>query len=442
MSLNPVRPDAAPGNEQSATPPARLAFISEHASPLAAPGSIDYGGQHVYVANLARELALAGARIDIFTRRDAPGQKQLVQLCEGVRVVHVPAGPPRYVPKEQLLPWMPHFARFVTRFARRQALPYDLVHANFFMSGMVAQQLKLALGIPYVITFHGLGRVRRLAQGALDAFPPERSQIETALMRQADRIVAECTQDRLDMEQLYGAAPERITIAPCGFDPAELWPVPRTAARAQLGLPPGRFTVLQLGRMVPRKGVDTVLQGLALLRERHGVDAELVVAGSGQTALDVAGDPELVRLGALAQQLGIGDSVHFVGQQPRAALRLWYSAADVFVTTPWYEAFGITPVEAMACARPVIGSEVGGIKSTVVDGLTGFLIPSRDPRALAERLAQLHADPALALRMGEAGLRRAYRHYTWRAVAQQVAAVYAAVLEQSRSPAASGIATI
>ena len=442
MKMNTMRLNEQPARAQSGALPARLAFISEHASPLAPPGSIDCGGQNVYVANLARELALLGARIDIFTRRDAPGQRQLVQVCEGVRVVHVPAGPPRYVPKEQLLPWMSHFARFVTRFARRQALPYDIVHANFFMSGMVAQQLKLALGIPYVITFHALGQVRRLAQGAADAFPPERSRIEAALMRQADRIIAECAQDRLDMEQLYGAAPERITIAPCGFDPAELWPVPRAAARAQLGLPPGRFTVLQLGRMVPRKGVDTVIQGLALLRERHGVDAELLVAGGGQAGLDAASDPELARLGTLAQQLGIGGQVRFVGQQPRAALRLWYGAADVFVTTPWYEPFGITPVEAMACARPVIGSEVGGIKSTVVDGLTGFLIPSRDPRALAERLAQLHADPALALRMGEAGLRRAYRHYTWRAVAQQAAAVYAAVLDESRSPAASGITTL
>ena len=428
-----VQSEAPPG-----TPPGRIALISEHASPLAAPGSIDCGGQNVYVANLARELALAGAHVDIFTRRDAPGQKQLVQFCERVRVVHVPAGPARYVPKEQLLPWMPHFARFVTRFARRQALPYDIAHANFFMSGMVAQQLKLALGIPYVITFHTLGQVRRLAQGALDAFPPERTRIETALMRQADRIIAECAQDRLDMEHLYGAAPERITIAPCGFDPGELWPVPRAAARAQLGLPPGRFVVLQLGRMVPRKGVDTVIQGLALLRERHGVDAELVVAGGGQAG----DDPELTRLAQLTHQLGLDGQVRFVGQQPRAALRLWYGAADVFVTTPWYEPFGITPVEAMACARPVIGSEVGGIKSTVVDGLTGFLIPSRDPRALAERLAQLHADPALALRMGEAGLQRAYRHYTWRAVAQQAAAIYAAVLDETRTDSASGITTL
>jgi len=416
--------------------PAHLALISEHAAPLSAPGKAEHAGQDVYVASLAHELALAGMHVDIFTRRNAPAQKQVVPLGDKVRVIHVPAGPPYPLPKEQLLPYMDRFARFVIRFARRLPAPYDIVHANFFMSGMVAQQLKLALGIPYVITFHALGAARR--QGTFDAFPPERSRIESALMREADRVIAQCAQERLDMEQLYGADPQRITVAPRGFDPNELWPLPRLAARAQLGLAPGRFTVLHLGRLAPRKGIDTALQGLAMLRERHRIDADLVVVGADDGREDRGEGAELARLKGLAHQLDIGAHVRFVGQQPRAALRLWYGAADVFVSMPWYEPFGITPVEAMACARPVIGAEVGGIKSTVVDGLTGFLIPSRDPRALAERLALLHADPALGRRMGEEGLLRAWRHYTWRAVAQQACAVYATVLDETRPGTASG----
>ncbi|MBD8530262.1 MULTISPECIES: glycosyltransferase [unclassified Massilia] len=416
--------------------PAHLALISEHAAPLSAPGKAEHAGQDVYVASLAHELALAGVHVDIFTRRSAPAQKQVVPLGDKVQVIHVPAGPPYPLPKEQLLPYMDRFARFVIRFARRLPAPYDIVHANFFMSGMVAQQLKLALGIPYVITFHALSAARR--QGALDAFPPERSRIESALMREADRVIAQCAQDRLDMEQLYGADPQRITVAPRGFDPNELWPLPRLAARAQLGLAPGRFTVLHLGRLAPRKGIDTAFQGLAMLRERHRIDADLVVVGADDGREDRGEGAELARLKGLAHQLGIGAHVRFAGQQPRAALRLWYGAADVFVSTPWYEPFGITPVEAMACARPVIGAEVGGIKSTVVDGLTGFLIPSRDPRALAERLALLHADPALGRRMGEEGLLRAWRHYTWRAVARQACAVYATVLDETQPGMASG----
>ena len=431
------RPRAAAATPRPAHPAGRrrIALISDHASPLAAPGSIDCGGQNVYVAHLARELALAGHLVDVFTRRDDAKQKQLVRWRENLRVVNVPAGPAHYVPKEQMLPHIPSFSRFAARFARHQPVPYDIVHANFFMSGMVARHLKQALGVPFVITFHALGRVRRLAQGTADAFPAARTRIESSLMRHADRIIAECQQDRQDMERLYGASGGRIAIAPCGFDPDELWPMPRDEARAALALAPDRFTVLQLGRMVPRKGVDTVIEAVALLRAAHGIDAGLLVVG-GDAQPGGRDGAELARLRALADTLGIAGHVQFAGQQPRAALRVWYGAADVFATTPWYEPFGITPVEAMACARPVVGADVGGIKSTVVDGTTGFLVPARDPQALAAHLARLQRDPVLARAMGEAGLRRAYRHYTWRTVAQQVAAIYAAVLAEAHAPIA------
>ncbi|HEY0062308.1 MAG TPA: glycosyltransferase family 1 protein [Telluria sp.] len=412
----------------------RIAIISDHASPLAAPGSIDSGGQNVYVAHLGRELGLAGHVVDIFTRRDAITHKQVVHWRDNVRVIHVPAGPAHYIPKEQMLPYMEPFGRFMTRFARRQPFPYDVVHANFFMSGMVAQQLKRNLGIPFVITFHALGQVRRQAQGAADAFPQERVRIESSLMRDADRIIAECPQDRQDMEQLYDAPSSRIDIAPCGFDPQELWPVPQRLARQKLALPPGKFIVLQLGRIVPRKGIDTVIEALALLRRRHGVDAMLMVVGGEGGPGDSNETPEMARLRELARQLGIGDHVLFAGRKDREDLRYYYGAADVFVTTPWYEPFGITPVEAMACARPVVGAEVGGIKSTVIEGKTGFLVPPHDPVAVADRLATLHARPGLSRSMGDEGMQRAFQHFTWRSVARQAAAIYEAAVSDAALP--------
>ena len=412
----------------------RVAILSDHASPLAAPGSVDSGGQNVYVAHLARELAQLGYLVDIFTRRDSMMHAQIVQWRDNVRVVHVPAGPAHYVPKEQMLPYMDAFARFVARFARRQDAMYDVVHANFFMSGMVAQQIKRELGIPFVITFHALGQVRRMAQGTADEFPPARLHIEHSLMRDADRIIAECAQDRQDMEQLYGAPSERIDIIPCGFDPQELWPVPVRLARHKLSLPLSRFVVLQLGRIVPRKGIDTVIESLALLRRRHGVDAMLLVVGGEGAPRGTRDTPELARLRALARTQGVGDVVQFTGRKNRAELRYYYSAADVFVTTPWYEPFGITPVEAMACARPVIGAEVGGIKSTVIDGKTGFLVPARDPQAVAEKLALLHANPDLAANLGDEGMRRAFQYYTWRSVAQHAAAAYETAVSETVFP--------
>jgi D-inositol-3-phosphate glycosyltransferase len=406
----------------------KIALISEHASPLALVGSTDSGGQNVYVAQLAKHLSRLGYLVDIFTRRDSYRQEQVIEWIPNVRVIHVPAGPAHFIPKEAMLPYMDQFSRFVVRFARRQKIPYSLMHANFFMSGMAAQQVKQALGIPFVMTFHALGRVRRLNQKTADAFPDIRFAIEENLMRDADRIVAECPQDRRDMENLYGASPDRIDVVPCGFDPDEFWPV-SIDARAQLGLDRDEFVVLQLGRMVPRKGVDNVIRATALLRHQFQLPARLLVVGGNTEAPDPVATPEIGRLMKLTEELGVTDAVSFTGQRQRGQLRYYYSAANVFVTTPWYEPFGITPVEAMACGTPVVGTAVGGIKTTVVDGETGYLVPPNDPDALAERLAWLHHHPQLAQRMGWAGMRRAYQHYTWRSVAEHVANVYESVLE-------------
>ena len=418
----------------------KIAFVSEHASPLAAPGSVDCGGQNVYVAHLALQLAQMGYAIDIFTRRESTTQKDIVRWRDNIRVIHVTAGPPQYIPKEKLLPHMPAFADAVIDFARNQEARYELVHANFFMSGLVAQRIKRELGIPYVITFHALGLVRRLSQGAADGFPPERIAIERELMRDADRIIAECPQDRLDMERHYGAARSRIDIVPCGFDPHELRPM-RGQARARLGLRADEFVVLQLGRMVPRKGVDNVIESLAVLRDTHGVHARLLVVGGHAPDGRLQDCPELARLMALAASLGLEQQVDFVGQKARHELGRYYSAANVFVTTPWYEPFGITPLEAMACATPVIGAAVGGIKTTVLEGVTGYLVPPKNPQALADRLALLHADPAHARRLGEAGCRRAHQFYTWRSVASRVAALYESVIDETVASIAAAAAT-
>lgn len=416
----------------------KIALISEHASPLAIIGGTDSGGQNVYVAHLARQLARMGYFVDVFTRHDNEAQPRIVNWESNVRVINVPAGPARFVPKEEMLPYMEEFGRFVLRFARRQRVPYDLAHANFFMSGMVAQQLKDKLDIPFVMTFHALGRVRRQCQGEADAFPDVRFAIEERLMQEADRIVAECPQDKADMQNLYNADPRRIDIVPCGFDPEEFWPV-ATDARAQLGLDPNEFVMLQLGRMVPRKGVDTVVRALGLLHSVYQVKARLLVVGGNSETPDPVSTPEIGRLMTLADSLGVSDWITFTGQRPRAQLRTFYSAANVFVTTPWYEPFGITPVEAMACGTPVVGTAVGGIKATVVDGQTGYLIPPHDAEALAQRLAWLEQHPLMAERMGWSGMRRANQHYTWRTVAEQIAETYDRVVRHGVVPMQSNL---
>jgi D-inositol-3-phosphate glycosyltransferase len=413
----------------------RIALISEHASPLAMLGGVDAGGQNVYVGQVARHLAGFGHEVDIFTRRDRPDLPPVVPWCGGARIIHVPAGPPGPVRKEDLLPFMDAFTAFLLRVGRRRR--YDVIHSNFFMSSLVAADVKRATGTPFVVTFHALGRVRRLHQGGADTFPDERLAIEDRVVAEADQIIAECPQDRLDLLQLYRADPARITTIPCGFDPAEFWPIARPAARAELGLDPDEPIILQLGRMVPRKGVDNVIRGLARLKSGLGITARLLIVGGESAVPDPALTPEIGRLQRIARQEGVADAVTFVGSRGRQELRAYYGAADVFVSTPWYEPFGITPVEAMACGTPVIGSNVGGIKTTVRDGVTGFLVPPDDPDALADRLARLLGDPALRSAFSRRAVRRANAHYTWKRVSAAIAEVYEWIVE-ARQPARGG----
>jgi glycosyltransferase involved in cell wall biosynthesis len=414
----------------------RIALISDHASPLAAAGGVDSGGQNIYVAQVATHLARLGYSVDVFTRRDSAELPEIVEWVPGVRVVHVAAGAPRYIAKEALLPSMGEFCEWICRFARRGD-GYALSHANFFLSGLASVELKRRLGIPLVVTFHALGRVRRMHQKEADRFPPERDDIEDLVIDEADAIVAECPQDAQDLATLYCAPRRRVVVIPCGFDKGEFWPIARPFARRTLGLPGDERILLNIGRLVPRKGIDNAIRGLARLEKQHGYAARLLVVGGNSDLPDPSATPEIGRLRALAGAEGVGERVVFTGRRSREFLKLYYSAADAFVTTPWYEPFGITPLEAMACGTPVIGADVGGIRFSVANGETGWLVPPEDPDALAERAACLFRDPPLCAAMGRAAIQRVNAHFTWRKVTRSLASLYQQVLDGSSPRARS-----
>jgi phosphoheptose isomerase len=406
----------------------RIAMISEHASPLAILGGVDAGGQNVYVGQLARHLAAIGYEVDVITRRDSPLLPDTAEWVRGVRIVHVSAGPPEFVRKEDLLPHMEEFTHGLLRLTRRQRRGYALAHANFWMSGLVAADVKQVIGLPFVVTFHALGRVRRAFQQAADHFPDVRFAIEDRIVAEADQIVAECPQEEEDLIRYYNADPARITVVPGGFDPTELWPISKALARVSLGLNPDEPVIVQLGRLVPRKGVDTVIRGFARLRRDHGIAARLLIVGGDSNDPDPSLTPEIGRLREVARAEGVDDAVIFVGRRGREVLKYYYSAADLFVTTPWYEPFGITPLEAMACGTPVIGANVGGIKFTVRDGETGYLVAPDDADAIAERIAHLYRHPRLMNVFRRQAIKRANDLFTWEHVATGVATVYEDVL--------------
>jgi D-inositol-3-phosphate glycosyltransferase len=408
----------------------QIAFISEHASPLAMLGGVDSGGQNVYVAETAKQLAKMGFDVDIFTRWEDPQQPQIVRWLPGIRVIHVRAGKIATLPKENLLALMPEFRDEMLGFIVQKRMSYSLIHAHFFMSALVAADLKKILNIPFVVTFHALGIIRRIFQGTSDAFPPERIDIEKRIVKEADFMIGECPQDKTDLVKYYDANPARIAIIPCGFSSEEFYPVEKEAARKRLGLDTNEKILLQLGRMVPRKGVDNVIRAVALLKNK-GCDCRLLVVGGEADTQYVDADPEINRLRQIAVSESVLDRITFAGRKNREELKYYYSSADIFITTPWYEPFGITPLEAMACRVPVIGSNVGGIKFSVADGETGFLVPPKDPEAVAEKAAILLNDDALLDSMKKNALKRVHMMFTWQNVCDQLKELYVNVAESA-----------
>jgi D-inositol-3-phosphate glycosyltransferase len=412
----------------------RIAFISEHASPLALLGGIDNGGQNVYVAELSMQLARKGYHIDIYTRRDSAEVPEVVEWRPGVRIIHVTAGPAAYIPKEQLLPYMQEFTFHMLFFMSRHELYYELIHAHFFMSALVASNIKKNTGIPYVVTFHALGLVRQLHQKQQDGFPPERTIIEKHIVEDANGLIAECPQDQEDLIVHYDADPSRIAIVPCGFNPREFYPINKETARDFLRLPQHDKIMLQLGRMVPRKGVDNVIRALGAAK-KYTHDLKLLVVGGESDSPDPASTPEIGRLQQVARECDVYDQVQFTGRKMRSILKYYYAAADIFISTPWYEPFGITPLEAMACGTPVIGSNVGGIKYSVVDAHTGFLVPPHEPDILAEKMNLLLNDAALYQAMCKNSIKHVRHNFTWHKVAATIHQVYNKVLTGVQKPA-------
>jgi D-inositol-3-phosphate glycosyltransferase len=397
----------------------KIAMVSEHASPLATLGGVDAGGQNVHVAALAAALAERGHHVVVYTRRDSERLPRRVSCGPGVEVEHISAGPPEPVNKDALLPHMDAFA--VQLYRRWRLDPPDVAHAHFWMSGLAALRAAVPLDVPVVQTFHALGSVKRRWQAKADTSPAERIGTERRLALSVNKVIATCADEVAELK-LMGATESTIDVVPCGVDPTMFTPT---------GPHRPRRRIVALSRLVPRKGIDDIILALPYVP-----DAELIISG-GPAAHDLDTDAEVLRLRSLTSACRVADRVAIGGRVARRDVPALLRSADVVATVPWYEPFGIVPLEAMASGVPVVASAVGGHLDTVVDGTTGLLVSPRAPMEQAAALRKLLDNPAKCRAMGRAARSRVTERFGWTTVAAQTESTYRAVLASRLAPNAT-----
>jgi D-inositol-3-phosphate glycosyltransferase len=278
------------------------------------------------------------------------------------------------------------------------------------------------IGIPVVQSFHELGEIEA-GDGT-----PSRSGYERALGRAVDRVVAQSQDEARGLVRL-GVPRARLTVVPAGVDSIRFSPDGPAAERD-----PERPRILSVGRLVEGKGFGDVIQAL-----RYVPGAEVVVIG-GPPPEQLPADPGARKLRALAEKLQVADRFRLVGRVPFADMPRWYRSADLLVAAPWQGQFDASALEAMACGVPIVGTVVGGLTDTVVDGLTGDLVPARDPRALGGALRRLVNDKVRRFAYATAALDRARQAYSWKRVAAQVGSVYGAVAGLRRGSNSGAVA--
>lgn len=394
----------------------RVALLSVHTSPLARLGGDKTGGMNVYVREFSRELARQGVQVDIFTRATADSQPWLdYTIGEGVRVIHVAAGPRRSISVDEIANHLAEFTEGVLHFAAAEKLAYDLIHSHYWLSGLVAEQLRSVwVGVPIVHMFHTLGHMKnKVAQSDPERAPQERLDGEQRVVQVADRLIAPTEAERGQLIDLYGADPRKITVIPPGVDLGRFRVMGKEQARSVLNLPTECDHILFTGRIEPLKGIDTLLRATALLRQRRpdiAANTKVTIIGGDPAA--AVRDTELTRLYDLRCSLDLCGIVRFIGAKDQDELPYYFAAADMVVMPSHYESFGMVALEAMATGTPVVAAEVGGLAYLVHHGKTGLTFPAQDPDALAARMADLLTDADLRHRLGFQASTYA-RRYRW-----------------------------
>jgi len=448
-------PSAYVASRQTMPPRQAIALISDHGDPAAEIGKEEASGQTIYVRQVGEALAKLGWQVDMFTRKVHADDAAIVQHSPYCRTIRLHAGPEKFIPRDQVFDHLPEFVESFLQFQSKEGSNYPLIHTNYWMAGWVGLQLRQRSNIQLVHTYHSLGAVKHQAlqqcpvtrSGAIGgSITGIRLAVEREILESAHCVVATSPQEEEALRQRISQQ-GRIEVIPCGTDISTFHAIPKAEARTALGLDMQETVILYVGCFEPRKGIETLVRAVAQMQEQEMTAAEgkpkgfsvstprprlrlLLVGGSEPDQMD---GQERERIEQLIQEARLAHCTTFAGLIGHDRLPLYYTAADVCVIPSLYEPFGLVAIEAMACGTPVVASDVGGLRFTVIPGETGLLVPPQDATAFAQAIARILEDEVWARKLRRQASLRVQQNFSWSGVAARLSHLYRHLLAQSIS---------
>jgi len=394
----------------------RIAMLSAHSCPVGKLGTKDTGGMSVYIRELARELGKQGHLVDVYTRVHDPKDRQIYELNQNARLIHLRAGEDEEIQKLAVYFHLPEFVSNLENFRKQNDLQYDLIFSHYWLSALAGTYLQQWWHVPHITMFHTLGAVKNAIKERDCLVPGEsepelRIETERDVVQKCHHVVAPTEREKTELIRHYGALSEKISVVPCGVNLEQFKALDKTQARQYLGFDNDKI-ILFVGRIDPLKGIDKLIKALPYLRNIQGL--RLLVIGGGEHS-----QHEIEQLQKLACSLKIQNSVAFLGLVKHEQLPYFYSAADVCVVPSYYESFGLVALESLACGTPVVATDVGDFKSIIRQGKTGYVLKDNAPHRLADKIALLLSRPNTDTKSARL-IRATVSKFSWSDIAEAI----------------------
>ncbi|MGF1486267.1 MAG: glycosyltransferase [Prochloraceae cyanobacterium] len=399
----------------------KIALISVHGDPAVEIGKEEAGGQNVYVREVGEALAKIGWQVDMFTRKTSLEQARIVEHSPNCRTIRLTAGPEEFIERNRIFAYLSDFVASFLKFQAESKVQYPIVHTNYWLSAKVGMEISKKQLIKQIHTYHSLGAVKYKASKTIPLIANTRLQIEKNCLETADTIVATSPQEKEHMRSLVSKQ-GNIEIIPCGTDIERFGKIDRDSARQELSIDNKAKVILYAGRFDRRKGIETLVRALARQEVRQQDNLKLIIAGGYRPGRSDGDEKE--RIEGIVKELNLDNITTFTGRLEHEQLSVYYAAADTVVVPSHYEPFGLVAIEAMSSGTPVVASNVGGLKYTVVPEETGLLAPAKDEKAFSEAIAKIISNPTWRQELGKKARARVESEFSWDGVAASLDELY------------------